>query len=238
MSIVASLIKNIAGELVTKDRIGLPPTGGGGGAGLVIEGATSDAEQSGQDTYTLPADIESGELILVICSNDDPNNPDSLSITGYTKILEVGTSAVDVHLAAFYKIADGTETEVTITNGRADTAVFMFRISGQAATPINAQAEGLTTGALTISGVTTTVDNCLVFTAFAGDGGDTTPIAFTGTGWSKTGADLTTRGVVAGGCSLAYGTQVQATAGTVPDSTGTPALSDGMTGLQIAIAPA
>jgi len=190
-------------------------------------------------TITLPSGIKSGDLIVIIASNDSAQNGERLSIAGFTKEIEAGGASQDAHVAFFWKTATGGETTATLSHDTNFAAWVAMRIPLANASPINGTSTSWAGGSsIGVLGVTTTVDNCLVFTAFAGDGADTDPISITGTGWSAAGQLSSPEGDSASGVGFAWGFKTVASAGSAENSTGTLTGFDGISGIQVAIKPA
>lgn len=211
----------------------------------VIEGYTEQSETRPTTTITVskPAGLQNGELCLVILINDDTSSGEVFNAkTGWTKIVDVGDGTSDSHIGIFWRIADGTEgeTEDFTQVGSDEWVAWWARISGiNTSTPINiVGTENIRSGNSIIAlSVMTTVDDCLALCFGAFDGGDGYPFTVTGTGWSKEddGQSGTSGYSDASGV---WGKKPMGPAGATGDATIGASLSDGIVGIQIAIAPA
>ncbi len=189
-----------------------------------------------------PTGISVGELLLLIVGNDeDAAGTTFNAVAGWNKIGEAGSGTPDAFIGAYWRIADGTEgASVTVTS--ADNQYWMgwyIRISGaDRTTPIDVSQFQVGTGALTshpITGVTTTVNNCLAIYGLSFDGGDGNPYSVSGTGWTESAEQqCSATGTTNGGC---WGTKVQTTAGATGTATVTSSVSDGASYFQLAIRP-
>ncbi|MEZ4180032.1 MAG: hypothetical protein R3B41_00730 [Candidatus Doudnabacteria bacterium] len=217
-----------------------------------IRGWTSGAREIASTTITLdkPSTTRSGDLLIIIVGNDDTSNTaqwDNATFkpTGFTLISESGNATTDAHVAAFYRIADGSESDtITVTAQSADDywGYYLRVVGADAVSTINALGTALNIGTGltgTIPGLVTTVNNTLVFYAHAYDGGDGNPFGASGTGWSKidginaTGGN-STDAAAAGG---SFGSAFQSSAGLISGVTISAGVSDGHTGFQFAVAP-
>jgi hypothetical protein len=159
--------------------------------------------------------------------------------TGFTEDASspvgIGTAATAgaVRVAAFYRVADGTETTVSIADsGDHTTAIgFVFRPAASEAIAIEATAPGTpvatgVTATMTAPAVTTSVANCLILNFFGMDR-DLISANAVGAPTNASLANLTRRGgetttdAAGGGCGLVTGEL--ATAG----SSGTTTASQG-----------
>jgi hypothetical protein len=145
-------------------------------------------------TFTAPSGIANGDLlVIVMCLGDDPAQT-ATGPTGFTLMTglpldytDATFSSYHVRIHAWYKAASGESGNYTVTHSSADTEGIMFRLSGQAATPIN-PAPGTTShasstggGTVTAPTVTTEVDgSMLIWAGGTWDGfGNTSPPAGT-----------------------------------------------------------
>jgi len=214
-----------------------------GGGVPVVESYTSNTAVPGSSlTLTKPSGVVSGDLLLLIVGNDDNTNTAQWSntLSGWTLINEAGTSTSDAHVAAYRRIADGTEGATVSVPAQSsdDYWGYYIRITGvNAVSPINAigsDVNGGNTASRVISGVTTTVANTLAFFAFSFDGADGDPFSVTGTGWSK--SDEIQAGTGAANAGGTWGTKSQPTAGATGTVTVGSSSSDGSSGFQFAVA--
>lgn len=192
---------------------------------------------TGSWACTNPAGVAVGELLLVICVCDSTSGAPNMSTTtpGWSKIGEIGDTARDVQIAAFWKIASGSDDTVTVDLSIARRFYyFSTRFSNiDGTTPINASAFSQATGdPINITGVTTTVANCLVVGAIGTDGSAT--FTWNTAGWTKIAEDSS--GSIQLGCSFA--TKEQASAGATGTSNVSLAGTEPSACFQIAIAPA
>ena len=136
-------------------------------------------------TLTAPSGISADDLLVIIVGNDAINTTTqfSTSASGWTKIGEGGdgTNNSDVHIGAFYKVASGSEGNITIDGVTSSEMVgWYLKISGAATSgPIDVSNFN-ESGAATehnIASITTTVDDCLVLYGLIADGGDNTPMS-------------------------------------------------------------
>ena len=161
--------------------------------------------------------------------------------------MDFGTSNEYVHMSLYSRIAtgDANDQDETVTG---NTSAFMqawyMRLTGAAASGfIDVLGSEVTSGSgttIAITGVTTTVDNCLVFTLYVGDGADKYPINFSGTDWPEDHwlADNGRTIRESTNCTAGFAIRFVATAGASNTCTVTDSLGDGAIGIQIAIAPA
>ena len=81
----------------------------------VAESVTSNTQTGSSSlTITKPANVASGDLLILIVGSDDSTNTqqyDTFSEDGreWALIREHGDAASDCHIAAFYRVSDGTE---------------------------------------------------------------------------------------------------------------------------------
>ena len=124
---------------------------------------TSVSYGSGSRTLTLPQAAEANDLIMVICVGDNTNNP---TVSGYTTIANLTGSFAARDYAAYYKVAAGGETSVTVNNasGLMSAAAVVF----QGVNPSNpvdaAYVLGTSSGgnAFPTPDITTNTDNAIV----------------------------------------------------------------------------
>ncbi len=199
-------------------------------------------------TLTKPtgATINVGDLLIIIAANDSASDTaqwdDSTNKpTGFTLIKELGTASQDCHAAAFWRIADDTEgVDISLPAVHSNELIgWYLHITGNHATPIHKigadSLEG-SSATLAITGVTTTVADCLIFYLHSYDGGDGNPFSVTGTGFTE--LDEQNSGTGSSDCCASIGTRELASAGasgtaTVANTT----LDDGWAGFQFAIKP-
>lgn len=214
----------------------------------VVSGWTSNVVSPGISlTLTKPANVEVGDLLLILVGNDDTTNTDqwdnaTLKPSGFTLINESGNNAnSQAHSAAFYRIADGTENATTSVPAQAsaDFWGYYVRVTGASTTnPINvtgADYNGSAAVSHAIPSITTTQANTLAFYMLAGDGADTYPFSVSGAGWSES-AEIQAG---AGGTESAgtWGTRAMVTAGATGAATVAMNVNDSASGFQFAINP-
>ena len=213
----------------------------GGGGGVVVEAfSAATIAANANITATDPGGIQANELLILLCSSEGNLDPYTTTPAGWTKLLGFGAGGTSI--GVFYKIATGSEGDVTVTiSSSLGQIAWYLRISGvDTSTPISvagtAAGQGNIGATAVIPEVTTTVDNCLAFYHLGFDGGDGYPFSVAGTGWTESDEQQSQTG--AGGCSSCWGTKEQATAGLTGDATVTASSGDGMSYVQFAIAPA
>lgn len=206
--------------------------------------ATSPA--SSTITLTKPSGVQAGDLLLIVVGNDDNSNVAQwddvvLKPSGFNLINESGNSTSDAHVAAFYRIADGTESgtiDVSAQNVM-DYWGFYIRVTGASTTnPINVIGTDYNGGSLVthnVTGITTTVDNTLAFYALSGDGGDTYPYTV---GGSWTEGDEVQTGTAAADAAGTWGTRSMTTAGATGNAAVSMNVNDSASAFQFAINPA
>lgn len=155
---------------------------------ITVEGFTFAVGDFVQDiTITAPTGIQAGDFLYIIAVRD-PTIDDPLytfSASGWSQHVRHWTN-YDVQIQTLYRVADGTEGDVTLSSGFGrDTIAWYLRISGvDTSSPFNVNGtfvDGLPP--ISIPSVTTGTDGCLAFALFAFDGGDGDPYTLSGTGW-------------------------------------------------------
>ena len=217
----------------------------------VIELYTEQSETTPTTTITLtkPSGVQVGELLLLICISDDTSATSFTdNKTGWNFIGDFGDRTSDSHVGLFWKIADGTEgSSESVTQAGSDEWVAWYvRISGvdtNEADTINVVGTPTTTigSSVTAPSVNTDVDDCLAlcFCAFdGGDGNNNAPFSVSGTGWSMEddGASGTTGYSDVCGC-WGKKSMTDTQGATEVATINTDGTSDGIIGVQIAIAP-
>ena len=145
--------------------------------------STTSGATASSLSHTAPTGISADDLLLIIVGSDDITDVVQFSINdttypGWTKLGEQGTATSDCHIGVFYKVAGGSEGNVTVDAVSADEMFgWYLRISGNATTtPINASAFGSDGGSShDIPSVTTDVNDCLLFYGLSFDGADGIP---------------------------------------------------------------
>lgn len=193
-------------------------------------------------TCDKPSEIAVGDLLLLICSNDDGSNVAQFSDNkvGWTFAGESGNSTIDAHIGAFYKIADGGEgTSESVTSESADRwCMFYLRISGSG----DVEASNFTQSSASssnhvIPAITTEEDDCLVICGLSFDGGNGHEFATPGGGY-YTLIDQTTNDTNNGAYNSAcWGYRNQEDQGSSGTVTINCSSSDGAAYFQIAFSP-
>ena len=212
--------------------------GGGGGIPVVEAFSAVTSTTTTSITATDPGGITSGELLMLLMTSDTAIDPYTTTPSGWT-LLQSFVNSNSAAYGIFYKIASGSEGDVTVTVGSADHIVWYLRVSGaNTTTPINVLGSsnaGAGTNSTALS-VDTTTDNCLAFYLNSFDGGDGYPFSISGTGWTETDEQqVSTSGSANSG---SWGNKDQETAGATGNVTITASTSDGQSTVQFAIAPA
>lgn len=188
-----------------------------------------------------------GDLLLIIVGNDDntataqwdntTNKP-----TGFTLISEGGNASSDAHVAAFYRVADGTEGATIAVPAAAGQDYWGYYIvveGNHTTSPLDVTGttlvEGSGSGSPDVPSVTTTVDNCLAIACLGFDGGDGAPFTVSGTGWSK--VSEIQAGTGSANASGSFAAKTQTAAGATGACTFTTNVIDGSASFQFAIAP-
>ncbi len=150
--------------------------------------------------FNYPASISAGELLMLICSNDDAGAGVGMYMTtssaeGWTRLFEYGDGATDNHMGIFFKVAVGDESVSDTfqvhypgSTGSAGFVSNLYRIENFNTTaPLGYFRVFYVSSAAThpAYGMTPWVDNTLFFAAISFDGGDGHPIVGTGTGWTQ-----------------------------------------------------
>ena len=152
-----------------------------------VEEAVFSSSDNSVITMTKPSGVQNGDLLLIIVGNDTPNPSveyDNVSNkpTGFTLIDTINSTGVDVSIAAFWRIADGTEgatidVEGATTSADTECIGWYYRITGANSTsPIGTVGTSVETSPTPlIPEIITNEDNSLVIGALVFDGGDGHP---------------------------------------------------------------
>ena len=220
--------------------------GGGGGGAPVLETYTEQGSTTASASLVLtkPSGVVSGDLLILICMNEDDTSIDQFTDNhaGWTFLLNTGNSSSACHTGVFWRISDGTEgASESVTAQSSDQWMgFYLRVSGaHATTPIDSSLPGVSTGNASnhpVLGVTTSVDDCLIFCALVFDGGDGFPFSVIGSGWTKVD-DFQTGVSPTDDVSGVFGKKDLPTAGASGTVTIACSLPDGAAWFQVAIAP-
>ncbi len=188
-------------------------------------------------TVTKPAGVSSGDLLLIIAANDRGSAEAWGSITGFTEFINIGDSITDCQMAAWWRIADGTEgaSEYVSGSNEKDYLAWYMRVTGaHQTTPINGIGSQAGVGAgtsINVGAASGTATKPLTFCIAAFDGADTT--------LSFSGGDITEEDFLKVGTSSSavcgiFGTNAgESTSQTVNSTT-----SDGIVGIQFEVANA
>ena len=195
---------------------------------------------------TKPSNVNIGDLLLIIAGSDDTTNVQQFnSFTDgdgcqWNLVKEVGDAVVDAHIAAFWRIADGTEgASVSVPAQSLDDIYGWYlhitgaRNVGDPIHKIGGKFVGNTTST-EITGLETTFKDCLIICVYAYDGGDGGTFNVSGAGWTK--LDQQNAGTGSGNGSGCVAYLNQESPGDVQDITITNSLADGSTGFMFAIA--
>lgn len=214
---------------------------------IPVVASFTENSSTGASSFTLtkPASVAAGDLLVIIAANDDTTDLTQFTgdaIPGFTQISYIGSSVMDIHIAAFYRVADGTEgASFTVTaTSSDDLTAWCLRITGANRwAPIDAVNDGYSAAIIDaiIPAVTTTVNDCLVLACNAYDGGDNGTYTITGTGWTSVDQNVTATGTGNLSAGVAQRDQATAGAGTACTFNASGAASDGNHGFQFAIAP-
>lgn len=217
---------------------------------------TSDTDLSvtGQIDLVVPSGTVTGNLLLIIVGCDSTNaaarwNNSTNKPSGFTLIATGGDDNSDAHVAAFWRIVDGTEgwtpgssTIAVPEAGVDDYWGYCLRITGaHATTPIadysNPPTLQSSASSHAIPEETASVAESLGIFTLSFDGGDGDPFSVTaGVGWSKTAEiEAGTAGTNGGGC---WGQKNIASAGGSGSVTIGSSVSDGSASMIIIISPA
>ena len=205
-------------------------------------GSTNDSPGT---TYVLePSGISSGDLLVICYAVESANTNSNPTISGWT-LINASDNSQDVQCAIYWKIATGGESwplAITPTSGEDYGVAVIFRISGHdPSTPIHKTGSwdglGTTDSELSVTEVTTTVDNCLGIAMCGYDGNDVCPASVSGTGWSLFESVEQPSDPSGFGVGIDVATKSITSAGGSVDCLFTMTGTDGRLGIQIAIAP-
>jgi len=213
----------------------------------VLAGQNSAIADGTSITLTKPAGVVADDLLILIVG-DDADNITAGTLyappAGWTLLAEAG-GANDAWVAAFYRIADTTEgASETVQHSSTTDELYGWYLHVTGTDPTNpihvVGTQGSSTNStLTIPGLTTTKDDCLVFYMNSFDGADGFPFSVSGTGWTEQGELESPVGGAGNDASGSFGTLGHTTKGATADATVTAATGDGQYGIQFAIsAPA
>ncbi|MBL4795782.1 MAG: hypothetical protein JKY50_00050 [Oleispira sp.] len=201
---------------------------------------TTDADVS-SIAVAKPTGVSVGDLLIIAAGSDDSTSTNQFAddVTGWTFIGTDGTSSSDVHVGAWWRIADGTEpATTTITPTTTDTlAAYYFRISnahGTAPITNNQVSNGSTN--LTLSSGSTAVDDQLLLIVAFHDGND--GVTFNINNSFVEGDSFDDASSAGAGLSGVFASLVVPTGGTNEGiTTLSGASGDGMAGIRMSIKP-
>lgn len=142
-------------------------------APVIQSTGTGSSSSSSSVSISKPSGLASGDLCLVVIHGFNPSaSPAANAKTGWTLLSEIWHSGFYEYIAAYYRIADGTEgasESFTFTNSAHELIGRWFRISGaDTSNPVNVSSFSTSGSAEepAVPSVTTTVDDCLHIGAF------------------------------------------------------------------------
>jgi len=206
-----------------------------------IEKNQGGAGQSINLTCNKPAGVEIGDLLVLICANEDDSAVPQFwdNKAGWEFIDESGDFSSDAHIGVFYRIATGTEdaSETVVAESADQWCMFYARISGvNPDNPINISnfASTFSESVHVIPSIITDVDNCLILYGLSFDGSDGFPFSVAGPFVEE---DEVQNPQSQGFNSACWGSRDLATAGASGAASVTCSLSDGAAYFQIGINP-
>ncbi len=206
-----------------------------------FEGNNGGSDASDQLTCNKPSGVEVGDLLVLICTNEDSGgDADFLDDqTGWNLVGESGDGSSDSHIGVYWRVATGTEDSVqTIeANSEDQWTMYYIRISGvDTSDPINNSSwdqSSSSSSSHPCPSVTTDEDYCLVLYGLSFDGSDGYPFSVSGTGWVQ--KDEQDCGGTYNYNSSCWGSRDLASLGASGDATVSCAASDGAARMQVAI---
>lgn len=210
-----------------------------------LGGTGAGTTQTGINTPSIPTGTVEGDLLLTVAASGGAESGPAQSGYAVYRTVKNGTAATDSMLTLFWKIAGASETDTQVT-GCTDH-VMSRMIAIQAGTfnpsnPFNAESGGNvqdTVTAISITGLTSTLDNCLVLSM----AGTTLPDANSSgqfSAWANSDltsvteqADHHTSSGAGGGIGIASG--IKASAGAVGATTATKSVATMSANLMVAI---
>jgi len=159
----------------------------------ILEGYTV-ANSGGSATTSLvinkPSEVAEGHVMIIFFGSDEAGTTDDLSVSGWNEIREIGGSSMDARMAAYWKVATGSEPS-TYTCSSADSnelIAWCFTFSSCDPTnPIHDSEEryGYSAAFYTMDAGDASEIYTYQIGACAWDGGDVGPFAVSGTGWTE-----------------------------------------------------
>jgi len=213
--------------------------------GNAVNSLAVNKPTSGSALGDSPKNAEVGDLLIIVCGNDDNTNTaqwdnNTYKPAGFTLINEAGGAASDSHCAAFYKEVDGSEGSSFTIPSQATQEMWAscILIGGSLGVPflhlVGADIADETPAPLDITGVTNTLAPTINFYLASYDGGDAGAFAVSGTGWVERQELFS--GTGSGDACGVWGTRALSGTGASGTVSVTPTVSDGMYGFQFSIA--
>ncbi|MEM8865196.1 MAG: type II secretion system protein [Planctomycetota bacterium] len=150
-------------------------------SGVVFQEFTEAKAASDTTSLTIdtPADVSEGDLLIACVATDGETDSDLAAISSGWTVVNVGTRGDKVTLGVWWKLASSSEASNASFSWSASERAYgwMMRFTGHdQANPINVSDKGGggNNETPTITGVTTTVDDCLVLRMAAFDHDDIT----------------------------------------------------------------
>lgn len=208
--------------------------------------SATDLATNGYVEIPYPAGIIAGDTLLVFAGNDSQTStPQFDDVTykpaGFERVASGGDAVSDTAVAAFSRIADGTEAgtvRLTPQSG-VDLWAVMVRVSGTDATaPIDVVGTVALTGSSashTAPAASTSVADGIAFYVLSFDGGDGVPFG-TPAGWTK-GGEIQA-GAGAANVAGTWGFKLQGAPGSTSDAVITSNVADGSATFQFTLKPA
>ena len=154
-----------------------------------------------------------GDLLLIIAISEDNGAAEGFSAitseSGWNHQYNYGDDVCDAYLGMYWRIANGAENAtVNVPHIGGSSLVGWYTVwqNVDNSTPIHLVGTWVkaSTGDLTIGGINTTVDDCVIISHYGFDGGDGGTFTITGTGWVGTKVDQLTSAVAASEASGAW----------------------------------
>lgn len=179
--------KSVIGKVGGIDK----PTTGNDISFSDITTSTFDTRWSPTNAFacSLPSTATSGDFVMILMATDNPtNNNIAVTPSGFTLVIDHGSSASDNHLTIYTRTFDGTEGSTTniystITSNRGGVAWSMIVNNIDTTSPFGTIGTVIDSGGqnMTIPSLTTT--SAGTFIVWAGfDGSDGDPVTMTNNG--------------------------------------------------------
>ena len=205
---------------------------------------TSAETNNGPVSLSIPANLNLGDLLLILIGDDSQKSAATPSFvagtsvpSGWTKFNEWGNGTSDSHIGIFYRIVDGSEGSSVNIDSTQRPAVFGFCVHIKGAnqtTPIGGagSAQIVKSFTLTIPGLTGNESDLGLF-LYGFDGGDGYPFqVYSSPSWTLR-EDIQT-GTSWNGASGCFGTR-NSGASSLPVTVNNQTSNDGQVGVQIRI---